>query len=230
MDESAFERGIDAILAQIARYRLTVFAAVERIPVLAECDPRVARQMLREAERRRLIADVPLHATMRYWHLLPSGAESAGVNPECSGPLSEPAKLRALALLQFCRLGDVHRERLTTQELGGYLAESARPGLPGTYYFDAAVSRIGLARLDVGRRGRWDRMVQSVQADVTRHLKHSGFRRLIEAGRFEITVLTVLRAKALRLQAAFSTVSDQRRLPLNVVALPELLPLVTSCR
>lgn len=223
------ERVIAAIVAQIARYRLTTFAALERLTEFAEQGPGAVRRLLHETERRRLIANAPLHAGLRYWYLLPAGAELAGVKSDRTGPLTESAKLRAFALLQFCLLEKVRRERLTTEELSRYFPELTRPGLPGTYYFDPVAGRLGLARLDVGRCGRWDRIVKSVAADVAEHLAYIGFHRLADAGRFEITVLTALRCKANRLETALASLLH-RRLPLRVVALPELLPLIVTSR
>ena len=176
-----------------------------------------------------LIASAPLHAGLRYWYLLPPGAELAGVKSDRTGPLSESAKLRAFALLQFCLSGKVRRERLTTEELSRYFPELARPGLPGTYYFDPSAGRLGLARLDVGRRGRWDRIVKLVADDVAEHLAHIGFRRLADAGRFEISVLTALPCKAHRLETALAPLLH-RRLPVHAVALPGLLPLIVTHR
>lgn len=103
-----------------------------------------------------------------------------------------------------------------------------RPGLPEGYYFDPQGSgRLGLARVDAGRRGRWDRVVQSLREDIDDHLHQVGFRKLIQAGRFEITLLTVLGQKARRIVESLSQYRDTVRVPLQVVALPELLPLIS---
>lgn len=132
-------------------------------------------------------------------------------------------------MLRFCYLSDRPRHRLTTHDLARSFPGLQRPGLPSGYYFDPAGSgRLGLARLDVGRHGRWDRVLQSLRADINDHIQQPVFKRLLEAGRFEITVITVFRQKARRIEEAWAQKKDACPVPLQVVALPELLPLITS--
>ncbi|MBN8625633.1 MAG: hypothetical protein J0M17_09100 [Planctomycetes bacterium] len=229
-NEQHREKMVYQVVEQVARYRLSVFASLERLPAFLDYGPREVRQVVQECERRQLIGSALLHANLRYWHLLAAGAEAFRCSEERIGPLSEPAKLRAFALLRFCCLSDTSRHHLAPDELRQHFPDLARPGLPNAYYFDpSGVGRLGFARIDAGRRGRWDRTLQSVQADMREHLAQAGFRRLIHAGRFEITVLTVFRQKAQRIHEALAKQVRGPCVPVNVVALPELLPLVISC-
>lgn len=99
-----------------------------------------------------------LHLVSRYRFLTTAGATRCGLDESRSGPLSEKAKLRACALLLFCCLADKPRHRLTTNELSQQFSVLHRPGIPGTYYFDPnGKGCIGLARIDAGHHGRWDR-------------------------------------------------------------------------
>ena len=228
-NDSVSKEFVDAVLDHLARYRLSVFAAVERLPVFSPCNPRQIKDVLRDCQRQSLIDAAPLHHSARYWYLNSLGAQACGLDDERVGPLSEPAKIRALAMLRFCCLSDRPRRRLTSQELVRSFPGLERPGLPSGYYFDPAGSgRLGLVRIDAGRRGRWDRIVQSVREDINDHLHQPGFRQFIQAGRFEITVLTVFRQKARRIYE--SVLRHAQGVPVQVVALPELLPLITSCR
>lgn len=228
-EEPFVSRNITAVLQQTARYHLSVFASCEQLPEFADCGPREVRQCLREAERRQLVGSAPLHANLRYWYLLPAGAALLQLDTKRNGPLSESAKLRAYAMLRFCCLSDKPRHRLTASELQKHFPVLSRPGLPSTYYFEpGGRGRLGLARIDVGHRGRWDRVLQSVRADMNEHAAQSGFRQLIQADRFEMTVLTVFRQKAVRLREAFFQRGDTAPTTVNVYALPDLLPLLTS--
>ena len=221
----------EAVLNHVARYRLTVFAALERLPVFSARGPRQIKDVLRDCQRQSLVGSAPLHHGAKYWYLDAVGAERCGLAEQRIGPLSEPAKLRALALLRFCCLSDKPRHRLTADDLARNFPSLQRPGLPSGYYFDPAGSgRLGLARVDAARRGRWDRVLQSLRTDIDDHVRQPGFRQLIEAGRFEITVLTVFRQKARRIYEALAQVRDTRSVLLQVVALPELLPLIGSSR
>ena len=220
---------LDAVLQHIARYRLTMFAALEQLPELSEFGPRSVRYALRACERQAYVCSATLHGGAKYWCLDRRGAEHCGLGDGRIGHFSEPAKLRAAALLRFCCLSDRPRHLLLPSEIERSFPSLYRAGMPSGYYFDPeGPGRLGLARVDMGRRGRWDRVIQSLRQDVTQHLHRPGFRNFIQAGRFELTVLTVFRQKAQRLQTALSTLRDARRLPIHVVAIPELLPLVAS--
>lgn len=220
---------IDAILAHIARYRLSTFVALSRLPHFADESPRHLRRLLRDCRDAGLLSSAALHSGSRYWFLTPAGATRCGLDESRSGPMSETAKLRAYALLLFCCRSDRPRHRLTASELSQQFLVLHRPGMPGTYYYDpTGKGSIGLARIDAGHHGRWDRAVQSVQDDISLHKKLPGFRQLIKAHRFEITVLTVLPAKAERTVSVLKSLPEVKQVPVHVVAQPELLPLIHS--
>ena len=131
--------------------------------------------------------------------------------------------------MQFCCIGEEPRRRLSTAELVRTFPDLPSSGLPSGYYFDpAGAGRLGLARLDAHRQGRWDRSLQSLREDIDRHWLQPGFRRLIQAGRFEITLLTIFPEKASRLIASLSQHNDAMRVPVRCLPIPELLPLITS--
>jgi hypothetical protein len=220
---------IDALLGQVARYRLSTFAAMAQLPEFTGKSPRYVRRLLRDCRVAGLLASATLHAGMRYWFLTVAGAARCGLDESRSGPLSEPAKLRAYAMLIFCCLSTRPRYRLAANELNDQFSVLHRPGMPGTYYFDPAEKGgIGLARIDAGHHGRWDRVVQSVRQDISLHTRLPGFRQLIAAHRFEITVLTVLPAKAARTASVLNSLPEVKHVPVHVVAQSELLPLIYS--
>lgn len=218
-----------SVLQQIARYRLAVFASLRTEAALVDAGPRTIKYVLRDAQQRGWITSAKLHHQARYWRLTAAGAAEIGVALPRSEPLSEPAKLRAYALLAFCRLSDRPRVRLTAEELARYFPDLVRAGLPTGYYLaPQGQSCLGLARVDAGQRGRWDRIVESLREDIESHWQQSGFRTLISAGRFELTVLTVFPQKARRIQEALAAHRDAQRIRVHAVALPQLLPLLTS--
>jgi hypothetical protein len=220
---------VDAVLGQVARYRLSTFAAMAQIPEFSDKSPRYLRRVLRDCRAAGLLSSAALHSGMRYWFLTDAGPARCGLDQSRSGPLSEPAKLRAYAMLMFCCLSGSPRYRLTANELKERFSVLHRPGMPGTYYFDpTGTGCIGLARIDCGHQGRWDRVVQCVREDISLHTKLPGFRQLIAAHRFEITVLTVLPVKAERTASVLKSLPDVKQVPVHVVAQPELLPLLCS--
>jgi len=220
---------ITEVLQHIHRYRLTVLEAVEQLPVFTELRSQQVRRVLRKLERRALIAAAPLYRGETYWYLLPRGSQRLDLTDDRSGPLSEPAKIRAYAMLRFCCLSAQPCVRLTRHDIATRLPEFDRPGLPAMYYFEAfGLGRLGIARVDAGHRGRWDRVVQTLREDIDAHLRRPAWRRLIMAGRFEFTLLTVLPEKADRIRESLAQHPDARRANVQVLALPELLPLITS--
>ena len=220
---------ITAILDHIARYRLSTFAVMSQLPQLREESPRHLRRLLRDCRDAGLLSAAALSAGSRYWFLTEAGASQCGLEEFRSGPLSETAKLRAFAMLLFCCLSDRPRHRLTTDELSEQFSVLHRPGMPGTYYFDpTGPGCIGLARVDAGHHGRWDRVLQSVRDDISLHRNLPGYCQLIAARRFEITVLTVLPSKAQRTASALKSLPEVKHVPVHVVAQPELLPLIHS--
>ena len=229
LNNESNQDAIEAVLHHIARYRLSTFAAMMRLPELNGGSPRALRELLRECCDFGELSSAALHAGVRYWFLTAKGALRCGLDESRSGPLSETAKIRAYALLLFCCGSNRPRYRLTADELSSRFPALHRPGMPATYYLEPAESGcIGLTRIDAGHSGRWDRMVQSVRDDIALHRRLPGFRQLIRSRRFEITVLTVLPAKAERIASAFASLPEVKHVPVHVVAQPELLPLIHS--
>ncbi len=220
---------VDSTLSHVARYRLTMPAVLSRLRQFSTAKPREMETLLNSLTDRSLVAAAPLVQRQRYWHLTALGARRCGVPENYSGPLSEPAKIKAYAVLQFCCLGDRPRHLLTGAELGQHFPNLQRPGLPAGYYFDPhGAGSLGLIRVDAGHTGRWDRVIQSVREDISSHCNQAGFRKLAQAGRFEITVLTTFIQKAQRLTDGFALHADARRISVRVVAIPELLSFISS--
>jgi hypothetical protein len=137
--------------------------------------------------------------------------------------------MRAYAVLHFCCLGKRPIQRLLPEELKHSFPDLYRTGMPGAYYFDArGAGRIGLFRVDGPGHGRWDRIIAAVREDIHLHLRQPGFQRLIAAGRFDITLLTILPAKAERIAGALVKHPEFRHVPVHVVAQPALLSLIAS--
>jgi len=230
MTDERNEIAISTLLEHLARYRLTEFSVLKRLPVFADWRPRDLRRLLRDGERQRLIGSAPLHQAARYWFLERDGASRVGLPEQFSGPLSEVAKMRASAVLRYCCHSAPMRHRLTAEELKQHFPTLHRPGMPSHYYFDPqGAGTIGLLRIDAGQRGRWDRSIQTLRQDISSHVLCDGFRQLALTGRFRITLVTVHPRKANRLSEALKQHRDVQRIPVEVMAMPELLPLVVPC-
>lgn len=224
-----FDDWATLVLEHVARYRLTVPAAVGRLPGLKSIAPRHILRALRQLQQRSLLTSAPLHHGQSYWHLSAEGARRCGLEEDRAGPLSESAKIRAYAILYDCCLSDRPRHRLTRSELESHFPRLFEPGLPSGYVFDPeGDGQLGLVRVDAGQLGRWDRIIESVREDVSRHWAHAGFRAVVRASRFELVLLTALPQKAERLTQALRTHRDIQRIPIRITAIPALLPLIAS--
>ncbi len=213
-----------ALIEHVARYRLTV--PREAADALGQT-LKSTRRRLANAVRDGQLGIAPLYRNRRYYYLTPSGAESAGAPRH--GPLGEAAKARAYAMLRFCRSDDASRQRLTAEDLQEHFRELYRPGMSGGYYVDTSDGRwprIGLLRVDFGGRGRWDRIVQRVRRDIEAHATERGFRPLLARQALEMAVVTALPQKAARIRQALAAHRDARRIPVRVIAMPDLLHLV----
>lgn len=229
IDQTAAEAATlrEEILEHVSRYRLTILAALAR--QLRMRSRKVLQQALRSLCREGQLGEAPLYHQRPYYFLAGSrrGSQSSVHESTQRGPLSEQAKLRAYALLSFCCLSRVRRKRLTPEEIAAHLPDLYRPGLPGSYYVASGEPpRFGLAVIDAGGRGRWDRVLQRIRSHLEEHCRHPALRPFIEQGSFEITVLTMLPQKAQRLALALAQWRDPRTQLVRIAVLPELIHLI----
>lgn len=182
------------LLDHIARYRITTLQVISELPAFRHKPQSSIKRTLQKLLRAGQLQRVPLFHN-RNAYCPPRTRHSE------SGQLSESWKLRAYAMLLFCCQGTTSRERLTREELRKHFPTLYDPGRPMNYYIDHSgdSTRLGVLRVDVGGRGRWDRILGKAREDVLKHQGMAGVRDLITNGQFEVTVLTALPQKASRL-------------------------------
>jgi hypothetical protein len=221
------------VLDHVARYRIGVVEALLRLPSSAGMSAKGMRRTLRRiVEDEKLLASAPLFGQHRYVYLTKAGeaalrieaAEQGGDRRE--GPLSEPAKVRAFAFVSFCCLSDRPRQRLTPKEFREHFAAHHRPGLPMGYYADYEAGKLGFTRIDAGGQGRWERLLGRVRDDVDRHRDIPAFRASIEAGTFELAVITPTERKAERLREPLGEMARATGTSILVQAVPDLIHLI----
>jgi hypothetical protein len=220
-------------LGHVARYRLTTPEALKAVAALRLATTASALALLRTLTTEGLLGQAPLDRHGPYFYLTPKGGREV-IGSELthqSGPLSEPAKLRAFALLAFCRLIGVNRERLSADDLRRLVPGLDTGGMPSTFYAERSESRrvLGFARNDAGGTGRWDRILATLAADVRRFAGEPALRPLVRGGSFEVTLVTATREKAERLRACL-TDAGEPPIPVHFAAVPRLLALVGSIR
>lgn len=220
-------------LGHVARYRLTTPEAVRTLAALRLRTNATAVAFLRALVGDGRLGEAPLDRHGRYFYLTERGAREviAGTLDGHSGPLSEPAKARAFALLAFCRLSGADRERLSPDDLRRAVPALDTGGMPTTFYATRSESArtLGFARPDTGGFGRWDRVLAKLADDVRRLSADPGLQPLIASRAFEVTLITATPEKADRLRTAFSETA-RASIPVHVVAVPRLIALTGSIR
>ena len=97
---------VEAILAHIARYRLSTFAVMSRLPQVADESPRRLRRLLRDCRDAGLLSSAALHSGSRYWFLTPAGATRCGLYESRSGAAvgnSQTSRVCTAVVLLFVR-------------------------------------------------------------------------------------------------------------------------------
>ena len=143
------------VLNHVARYRLTTMDALETLELPEPATHKQKNDALKHCTRMGWLGSDWLIRGKRYWYLTGS-LKGFGIVAKRSGPLSEPAKLQAYAMLSFCCGPNSVRHKLTRIEVARHFPELDRSGLPDRYYFNTEnKGRLGLVRYDFGHHGRW---------------------------------------------------------------------------
>lgn len=219
------ERDFD-ILRHVARYRLSVLEALERMPFFSDCTPHAAKEAVRRLRNAGYLASAPLYRNRRYYHLTRTAANLLDEHPSVAQPLNDEPKTRAFAILSFCCLSEPRHERLTIDEFRANFPTLYREGERPNYYIDTVgdSKRLGYLRVDHGGFGRWDRLIGKLRGDIQKRSDLPDFRQLISARQFVITVLTALEPKRRRIEEALSEADFACDVQVQVV--PGLLNLV----
>jgi hypothetical protein len=208
------------LLQLVYRYRLVTWAVLE---VFLDRAAGALEADVAQLETLGLLEQCTT-GSLRYWELSALARREIFHDRYVRGRLSPEALYGAYAFLLFAAYRGA--ERLTRQEFSCEFAWSRGTPAPGAHYLaldgNDGPPILGLLYVEEGPAQLPDRIARRVQELVRRHEKHSGFRKLIRSGRFEVAVAlsTIPRQEALLL-----ALSRRPPLPLCplVVALPELI-------
>lgn len=234
-NKKSIDRGRrQAVLEHLARYRLTVVAAMQQLPHFKRLGRKRTTAVLHQLCRSHEIGAAPLYRNRQYFFLEERGFDRlAGALPQNDsrdryGSLSELAKIKNYAILVFCCLSGRQRQRLMPADFHNCFPDLCRPGLAMNYYVDTSgpQPRLGFIRVDTGGTGRWDRVLAKCLHDVTTHEAVPGFRPFIARQAFEVTLITPLLQKARRIAETVNKLDDPRANLIKVSAMPELLNLI----
>lgn len=211
------------VLDQIAMFGFTVLESVARLPDLDCLGRRSLNRFLYRMRHRRLIRFECLYGSRKCIRMTPKAERAIqihGVQPRFQNrPLSEESKIRALALLSFCTLSDVQR----VPRISAFNGSDTRTW--SNFYVEQSIEqRVGFLRVDMGGRGRWDRILAKCEHDAQLIRSDHRFAETVAAGRAEVSLAVTLPHKAERLRQA--VIDSPLALPLRIFVIPELLYLI----
>lgn len=200
-----------AVVEHVFRYRLTTPDIVSSCPSLPASDLDSATSLLETLvrhgwlQRGQLAPNQPDDA---YYYLTTKAAQVLDVDPVLAKEPSREMRIESFAVAKFCCSSHPFRELFTKAEFIDKFGSLWYPGQPVRYYLEPTQNDVRLAfiKVDKGGASRWDRVVESCQrflskrietsrADSQYHQQIYAYRQLVEAGRFQISLLTSLPEK-----------------------------------
>jgi hypothetical protein len=216
------------------RYRHAVAALFEQLPIFADA-PRTAAEVLDAlATEHGYLESTPLFGQKTCYKLTPRFSRDFDCDFDTSRPLKERDKTKSYAMLRFCLADkEVKRQALTAfdfeQDFPQLCTGSVAKNKPlfRNYYISASESRLGVLRVDSGGEGHWKRILTAAQREVQKHNNIPAYQELINSGQFELCVATMFESKAKRIRDELADQLLLHRVPLRVLAIPELLNLIS---
>lgn len=214
------------ILQHVARYRLTVDEAVHRLFY-----PNVTRDAARKSLERLSAKGLLQSDRVRnrsFYYLTPKACSLLGLPATRADSLGAQTLVDNFAMLAFCCLGQVLRERLTMPEFRQAFSEFAEaPGISlghQHYYYDQLQENWYLARATVDT-GASIATIKRKCRDIARHAANTpGLREILMQHRFMIAVLTGEASKA---QALAQTLEpEETNVQYRVALVPEIAEVV----
>lgn len=215
-----------SIFRHIDRYGLTVAEAVGNEPFFQETSIATITNRLNALVRAGFLQRGQLYAGKSYFQLGLDAAKLINARPESAKPIQTRVKVRDYGILLFCCLNTTSYEKLTPAEFQESFPQLFRNGEKISYYLsrDGNRTRLGYLRIDQGGVGSWDRLVSRCRDDVRKRCDLPGYRKFVDAGAFEITIVTAMEHKADRILELVN--QDPMPVPLHVFVAPDLFPLV----
>jgi hypothetical protein len=151
----------------------------------------------------------PHDPSRRFYYLAPRAADALGHDSIVAKEPSRELRVESFAIARFCCCAEPFRKLFTKDEFIAKFSSIWYPGQPVRYYLEPTVAnevRLAFLKVDKGGPSRWDRVIESCrrllskrttrsQANPQYHAQVDAFRNLVDAGRFQISLLTSLPEK-----------------------------------
>ena len=217
-----------AILEHLQRFELITACDAVLAGIKGMNTEEVAAHRLAAMEKLGIVQRAALNTASPCFILTPgerTSAEAATIEPNGKARLlSMQSMLRRYAMLKFCLKRAPPRRKLTPEEFQFRLPDMYRAAHAHHYYisFDEPQPRVGFLRVDLGGRGRWDRIVAKARGDMHRHLQFPIVQQLLAKQSFEVAVVTSTHEKARRIHEALQAKKSELPVPAYCEAITEL--------
>lgn len=216
-----------AILAHVARYRLTTLDTVQHLFFPEAASAEAAKTVLRRLRATHLQSR-PLYLRRVYYQLTAAAAQALGEPEEVANPFGPQALPRAYAVLAFCCHGPAERQRLARREF-----HERFPALSGQvpyndYVVDPTATTPRLTRLLVDLGGAYQRLIRKCVGIIRAGHGTPGLRELLAADAFQIIILTGEVTKAQALSRGVQTHPALRGRFVRAAVIPELAHLLPN--
>lgn len=183
---------------------------------------------MRSLTNRKIVVARTLHHGQNYFAFAKEAASQLGLPQELGNPLSEKSKLRAYARLLFFVRHRPNVAKITKTELEVKLGQPCH-GLPNGFYVDPSnLPFLGFVRVDTHVHSVPERSSQILRSDVHQFVTIKPIAACFKAKQFEFTWVTATQRRADAVMKRFKEYELVGGAPINVVVIPELIPLITS--
>jgi hypothetical protein len=178
---------------------------------------------------------LPRKGTTTYFYLSSQAAERVDNAEPITGQRTLDERLARWAIAQFCAGEEPFRELMTGEEFRSRFVDLWKPSESAHYYLEpeGGVPRLAYLKVDLGGSSQWDRVVDSCLRFLTKRIEGNDaraelFRRLIDHGRFQISLLVSCpdKAEAIKTRLDLDATETGTRPPVVPYVVPGLLELL----
>ncbi len=208
------------MLEHVARYRIATDAIFRTVFFPNVQDNGPPRKVAVRLVENKYLREFRIKGTSCYYVLAPRGARLLKLKPKEPRPFTEQSLPGALAVAYYCATRGI--KRFTAREFGQKFPELCRPGLRcSSYFLEETGGGLCLSSFLLDRGATARRLQGKIRNVIRQRYALKPFASLIQAGRFQIVVLTGYQAKQKELQ---TDLAKRHRGPVKVrvEVVPEL--------
>jgi len=212
------------IFEHLARYRLTTPEILHRLFFSDSKINAVTKVTSRLAEHG-FLNSYDLYGSRIYHKIGPNAAKWMGISQNRTKGFGRQALVQEYGALEFCCGGEELRNRLLVREI-----QQKDPDLlaakveSNRYYLDRHDGEHLLGFMRVDFCGELPNLIDGLRGEVDRRYEHEAFRKLIDARRFLIAVVTVSEERKEEIRLALRR--RQWPVPFRIEVVPNLIHLI----